>query len=194
MNEIVKPLWVGPINFLGDIIRRTLGVGPEWKMHLRLARRLVDKQLWFMIPLTSGTQSPIFDAIEYLVVKRDRDSLPRLEALFQKYCGIRNAIHRERLEIGTVTYCYGPQYYVPLDVQYAAARALLKLYLPSDASQFLMRVLNHEKLWSLGDRTLSLLLSHAIRYKLNVPHEVIHTAFENYSQRFRVKARPQMVA
>lgn len=179
--ELLRPLWVAPMNFLGDRVRHMLGVGPEWKMHLRLARRLVDKQLWFMIPLVSGTQSPVFDAIDYLVKKRDRESIPRLERLFEKYINGATTLHSERLHGGTVTYVYGPQNYMPLNVQLASGKALLALYLHRDAQEFVTRMLAAGNMRRLDEHTIRALLAHAITTRMEIDRLLLGRALLHVS-------------
>jgi hypothetical protein len=183
--EIVRPLWVTPFNFLSNCLRRVTGVGPRWKMHLYLARRLVAEGSWFMIPLTSGTQSPIFAAIDYLVAKEKKGAaIAQLEKLFDLHVtGERNTVHSERLDVGTVTYCAGPQNYMPLRVQYYTTRALLKLYNGyQEAPQFVAKYLATEYLWRLGEETIRELLSNAIRSNLCVDETILRGAFEHLSK------------
>lgn len=180
--ELLRPLWVAPMNFLGDCVRRVLGVGPEWKMHQRLARRLVDRGSWFMIPLTSGTQSPIFDAIDYLVKHRDRESVPRLERLFERYTKSISTLYQERLHGGTVTYVYGPQNYMPLNVQLAAARGLLALLPHFKAKLFVARMLAVEHLGHLDERTIREFLAFAVSTRTEIGEDLIANALHYVSR------------
>jgi len=179
--ELLRPLWVAPMNFLGDCVRRMLGAGPEWKMHLRLARRLVDKQSWFMIPLVSGTQSPIFDAIDYLVQKHDRDSISRLELLFEHYTKSTLTLHEERLHSGTIAYIYGPGDYMPLNVQLAATKALLALYPYRASREFVGRMLAADNMRRLDEHTIRALLAYAITTRMDLAGDLLTSALAHVS-------------
>lgn len=176
--EFLSAIWVTPINFLGDCIRRLIGAGPKWKMHLSLARKLVERGSWFAIPLTSGTQSPIFDAMSYIVKVNDRASIPRLERLFEKYCQSSKKIRGTHLDVGEITYCFGPQDYMPLDVQFAAAKSLIGLYSHQEAEKFISAAFDKEILGKLCSNTIRELLSYSIRVRLNIDPRRLQNAFD----------------
>lgn len=160
----MRPLWVAPLNWLGDQMRGAIGVGPYWRMHLYLARQLVNEKSWGMIPLVSGMQSPIFQAIEYLVRKNDIASIPRLERLLEAYLIPQSDLYECSWEGMRVQYVFGPQDYMPKDLQRATVKALLELH-PSypDRQEFLERMFAPETFRRLHDGSIRELLAFAIR-------------------------------
>jgi len=142
------------LNWLGDVVRRMLGVGPSWIMYKKLARKLVDEGHWFFVPLTSGMQMPVIDAVFYLKEISDTDSIPRLKLLFGRYAGAQAVLDRYHWQEGVVTSTYGPGDHMPKDVQFYTANALLSLLPPDEAKEFVISSLSSPKMELLGHNTI----------------------------------------
>ncbi|MFA6093311.1 MAG: M3 family metallopeptidase [Elusimicrobiota bacterium] len=126
-------------NFRNDLLRRTMGVGNPWMMHRSLARKVVDEQGWFLLPLFSGMQNVMEDAVKYLAEIHDTASIERLRKLFEHYTPGAQKKDQDSYDYagGRATSIYGPQDYIPPKLQGLAAKALLQLMEPQQASEWL---------------------------------------------------------
>lgn len=106
-------------------LRRKIGLLTQIKMYPKLARELVKQGDWYMIPLSSGMQTPIIDAILYLCERKDTESVPILEKLVKRYSP-DNKKDKQTFSFGggTVTILDGPVYYIPEQIHKEANRAL----------------------------------------------------------------------
>ncbi len=153
------------LNVSGDVIRYLFGSGPKKRMNRRLARELVDRGSWDMIPLTSGMQSPTFDAIEYLVKHEDHESVPRLKALFELYSKKDPGLLAESSVIGGIQTFYGPSFYMPGRLQFSAAIGVLNLLPPAEAKVFIKGALTRCKQGELDPCTVRLFDHYLNEYK-----------------------------
>lgn len=106
-------------------LRRKIGLLVQVKMYPKLARKLVEQGDWYMIPLSSGMQTPIIDAILYLCEQKDTESVPMLKKLVKRYSP-DNKKDKQTFSFGggTVTILDGPIYYIPEQIHKEASRAL----------------------------------------------------------------------
>ncbi|MEK7389517.1 MAG: hypothetical protein AAB036_07450 [Elusimicrobiota bacterium] len=123
--------------------RKVFGVGGPLTMHRSLARELVEENRLFSIPLFSGMQTPVFDAVEYLAEIKDAASIARIKALFEARS---HPASRDRADASgpgyTVRFSWGPLDYLPGRLQGTAAKALLTLMPLADAKRFTTDVLS----------------------------------------------------
>lgn len=166
----LRPLYCYLMNKRADAIRRTVCVGPARKMYKSLARRLVDDGRIYMIPLFSGMQTPIFDAVEYLAEIGDCESIPRLKTLFGNYtvgpkdgdCG-----RTFNWQGFSVTTFYGPRDYLPPALQQFTANALLKLMSKNEAKEFVRQTLANAPVNCLSSETIVSLIRFAIEHDMS---------------------------
>lgn len=148
------------LNAKTHITRRYLsGVAPI-RMHTKLARRLVDEGDLHMLWLHSGHQVPLYNAVKYLEAIKDRDSIPRLKKLFQRYQGLPNKSGRPLWQT------YGPSDYIPQAIQTTAMKALLKILSIKEAKEFIKENLSVDILRYFCDRTMSVIANFAAENKL----------------------------
>lgn len=157
--EFVRAPLCAVWNILGDGIRLVFNAGPERLMYRSLARRLVREQSLSVIPLTSGTQAPIFDAVTYLEKIGDRESIYLLEDLF-KAC-------RQDLSVMGLEKNLEP----------FVASALLELYWHSDAERFVAHNLTEKNVEILQDTTVRMLFAFAIRTRLSINRDDLYRVF-----------------
>lgn len=124
--------------------------GARWRMNKGFARKLVDEGRFFMIPLNSGMQTPVIDAVEYLADTKDTDSIPRVRKLFDKFTF---GADTESFDGG-----WGPMDYMPPLIQAVAAEALLKLLPLPQAKEFAITALTKIGARHLGRDTVTNLL------------------------------------
>lgn len=126
------------------------------RMYRSLARNLVDKKDWYMIKLYSGMQTPLLDAIEYLVMIEDRSSVPRLKELLAHYLKKPDGGEARTSSWGggEVSCLYGPMDYMPERVQTAAIRALLALVGKEEAAKLAQELLAQAETNGLCERSI----------------------------------------
>lgn len=160
--EPLKACWVSVLNWRADRVRRVFGAGPHWRMSRTLARKLVDEGEWFMIPLFSGTQTPLFSAIQYLHEIRDYESLPRLRTLFDKYTpGMPQGERTYPVSGGMVTNYFGPVDYIPARIQSRLAEVLLAMLPEMDARRFVEDAFSATTTGALAEDTFAALIRFA---------------------------------
>ncbi|MBI3929126.1 MAG: hypothetical protein HY319_26515 [Armatimonadetes bacterium] len=120
-------------NWMADGMRSALGVGPRWHMSTRLARKLVADQSLFYLPLTSGMQAPLFDAVRYLGRTHDRESIPQLRNLYRAVARPEPGSRTYSWEGATVT-SFSDDSGGPL--QQATAQALLEILSRREKREF----------------------------------------------------------
>lgn len=139
-----------------NVTRATSGVGGRWMMYASLARDLVTQQKFFMLPLFSGTQTPILDAIEYLAKVNDRSAVPSMFRLYEA----------NKRSVPPRSGSFGPADYLPPQVGGSAVRSLLLLLSPEDGAMFVRHELNHADVSHLSENTLQVLMDHAATHRL----------------------------
>lgn len=149
-------------NWVADNERRMRGAGPRWEMYKRLARDLVDKGDWFWIPLDSGTQIPLIDALLYLAEISDRKSIPRLKKLVKRYTAPSpNSKNEDEWRAcrggGFVKALYGPADEIPKEVQRRAIESLLRLLSLPEAKKYTEELFDEIDIESLDWRTIKTL-------------------------------------
>lgn len=117
-----------------------------WGVRLRMYRSLAYKHIedgkWGMIRLYSGMQTPLIDAVEYLVAINDTLSIPRLRKLLTKY--LVTPTNKGKIYDygdGQVCHLFGPMDYMPERIQTAIIYALLELYTKDEATVFAKELL-----------------------------------------------------
>lgn len=163
-----RKFWCNLFNKKANKTRKILHAGPELKMYKEFARKLVDDKEWFLIPLYSGMQNPLSDAIDYLASISDYDSIPRLRILLEKYMSGASEKKQEHQWGGyRVTVSYGPRDYISQSIQNHIVQALLQLLPINDAKEFVKEVFSRFDVRSMAHQTIETLTNFAIKNEMH---------------------------
>jgi hypothetical protein len=135
-------------NWNANKLRSKLGYGPSLLMHKTLAYNIIEKGDWHPIPLRGGTRTPLLSAISYLVHIGDRQAIPILKNLFDRYT---QESYWEKswgslcFSGGISASLYNHADYVPAIIQRQAGDALLHLMQDFEAREFIREMLFSER-------------------------------------------------